>query len=147
MSIWDDPELKVNNDFYTFEAVGDTAAGTVQRIGVKRWDNGQVSPEILLLTDDGDERTLTAGQVRLKSLLAEQRPEVGDHVTIVLTEIEKRAGGKTLKHFSLDVKRGTGQATSTVGSAAPAANVDPAVAAALAALSPEQRTAMGLPAA
>jgi hypothetical protein len=145
MSIWDDPELKVNNDFYTFETVGDTASGTVQRIGVKRWDSGQVSPEILLLTDDGDERTLTAGQVRLKSLLAEHRPEVGDHISIVLTEIEKRSMGKTLKHFSLEVKRA--EDLVPAGSTPTPAAVDPAVAAALAALSPEQRTAMGLPAA
>lgn len=150
MSVWDDPELRAGGDFITFETVGDTAAGTVQAIRVKRWDDGKVSPEILLTTDDGEEKTLTAGQIKLKTLLAEQRPEVGDHITVKLTDIEKRSGGKTLKHFSLDIRRGGGAAPAPA--AAPAQAGGPAVdqaavAAALAALTPEQRQAMGLPAA
>ncbi len=147
MSIWDDPELIVNDDFITFENVGDTAAGTVQSIRVKRWDDGKVSPEILLTTDDGTEKTLTAGQVKLKALLAEHRPEVGDHITVKLTDVEKRSGGKTLKHFSLDIKRaGTSPAASPAPAAAGPEVDQAAVAAALAALTPEQRKAMGIPA-
>ena len=151
MSVWDDPELRAGGDFITFEQVGDTASGVVQVIRVKRWDDGKVSPEILLVDDNGEEKTLTAGQIKLKALLAEHRPEVGDHITVKLTDIEKRSGGKTLKHFSLDIKRGGGAASAPAPAAAPAATgpaVDQAaVAAALAALTPEQRTAMGLPAA
>lgn len=146
MSIWDDPELAINNDYITFENKGDTATGTVMRIGVKRWDDGKVCPEILLTDADGNERTLTAGQVKLKALLAEQRPEVGDTITVSLIDIEKRNGGKTLKHFSLDVQRGNGQTSAPT--AASASAQDPqaaAVAAALANLTPEQRAAMGLP--
>jgi len=60
----------------------------------------------MLDTKDG-EIALTAGQVRLKAALAEQRPEVGDTLTVKLTEIEKRAGGKTLKHFDVAVIKGT----------------------------------------
>jgi hypothetical protein len=51
---------------------------------------------------------LTAGQVRLKAALAEQRPEAGDHLTVTLKQVEKRSGGKTLKHFDVEIKRGSG---------------------------------------
>ena len=38
----------------------------------------------------GEERTITAGQVRLKAALVEQRPEVGDHIKVKFTQNEKR---------------------------------------------------------
>ncbi len=102
MSIWDDPDMKVSDNFVKFEAVGDTVTGTIVNIRAHRWDNGDVSPQILL-DCDGDERTVTAGQVRLKAALAEKRPEAGDVITITLSDIEKRPGGKTLKHFDVSV--------------------------------------------
>jgi len=72
-----------------------------------RFDDGKVVPKIMLDTEDG-EVALTAGQVRLKAALSEKRPEVGDKLTVTMTEVEKRAGGKTLKHFDVDVvKSGT----------------------------------------
>lgn len=108
MSLWDDPEVKVSNDFVKFEKEGDRIAGTIQAIRKHRFTDGSVAPQILLKTDDGDEKTLTVGQVRLKLAMAEQRPEVGDHLTVALTQIEKRGGGKTLKHFDVSVKRGAG---------------------------------------
>lgn len=150
-SIWDDPELKEGGEFVAFEAVGDTVSGTIQVLRTHRFDDGKVVPQILLVTDDGEERTMTAGQVRLKAELAAQRPEVGDHLKVALTQIEKRAGGKTLKHFSVEVKRGGGApATAPVEAQAPAvapaaAPVDTAAAAAaLAALTPEQKAALGI---
>ena len=107
MSIWDDPELAVVNDYVKFEAIGDTVTGNITGVFAHRFDDGKVVPKIMLETDDG-EIALTAGQVRLKAALAEQRPEVGDNLTVTLTEIEKRAGGKTLKHFDVVVLRGKG---------------------------------------
>jgi hypothetical protein len=107
MSIWDDPELAVVNDYAKFEAIGDTVSGNIIGVFAHRFDDGKVVPKIMLETDDG-EIALTAGQVRLKAALAEQRPEVGDNLTVTLTEIEKRAGGKTLKHFDVVVVRGKG---------------------------------------
>lgn len=142
MSIWDDPELAVNNDFVKFENVGDTVTGTIQTIKAHRFDDNNVVPQILLTTADGDEKTLTAGQTKLKLLLLEQRPEVGDTVTITLTDIEKRGGGKTLKHFSLDVKR-AGAAQVPTSDSGPAVD-QAAVAAAMAALSDEQKKALGI---
>jgi hypothetical protein len=127
MSIWDDPELAVVNEYAKFEAIGDRVSGNITGVFAHRFDDGKVVPKIMLETDDG-EIALTAGQVRLKAALAEQRPEVGDNLTVTLTEIEKRAGGKTLKHFDVVVVRGKG---------APAA-------AAPSDLTPEQVAAMAL---
>lgn len=148
-SIWDDPEIKAGGEFVSFENIGDGVSGTITAIRTHRFDDGKVVPQILLATDDGEERTLTAGQVRLKAELAAQRPEAGDHLTVRLSDIEKRAGGKTLKHFQVEVQRGNGAAPAPAAptAAAPAApaNVDlAAAAAALADLSPEQKAVLGL---
>lgn len=105
MSIWDDAEIRTGGEFIKFDAVGDTVTGAITAIRKHQFDDGKVVPQ-LFLDVDGEERTLTAGQVRLKAELAVQRPEVGDTVTITLSDIEKRAGGKTLKHFKVKVDRG-----------------------------------------
>lgn len=150
-SVWDDPELKQGGEFFKLEAIGDTASGTIDAIRAHRFDDGKVVPQILLTTDDGEERTLTAGQVRLKAELAELRPEAGDHLSVKLVNIEKRAGGKTLKHFEVKV---TPKGTANAAPAAPAPAASPivdtsdaATQAALAALTPAQRAALGIPAA
>lgn len=108
MGMWDDPELKISGNFVKFEKVGDRITGRILAIRKHRFDDGSVAPQILLLTENGEERTLTAGQVRLKLALVEQRPEVGDVLTVTLVDSEKRSGGKTLKHFDVQIKRGTG---------------------------------------
>jgi len=96
------------------------------------WDDGKVSPKLILRMDDGTEKTVTAGQVRLKAILAETRPQVGQTIRITMTEIEKRSGGKTLKHFSVEV--GALPAAGT----APAANLSADQAAALATLGEQE---------
>lgn len=153
-SIWDDPDLRVGGEFVKFDNVGDTVSGTINAVRAHRFDDGSVAPQILLVTDDGEERTVTAGQVRLKAALAEQRPEAGDHITITFTEVEKRAGGKTLKHFDVKVTRGGGQAAAPAPTPAPAQatqeqpQTQPDQAALLAALgnlTPEQKAQLGLP--
>lgn len=127
MSVWDDPEMRIASDYVSFNEVGDSVTGVVTGVYAHRFDDGKVVPKIMLDTTDG-EVALTAGQVRLKAALSEQRPEVGDNLTVTMTEIEKRAGGKTLKHFDVKVvKNGT-----------------PAPAAAPTTLTPEQVQAMEL---
>jgi len=106
MSIWDDPEVKSGGEFVKFETVGDNVAGVITAIKKHRFDDGNVVPQIYLTTDAGEDRTLTAGQVQLKAKLASERPDVGDHLTVTYTQQEKRAGGKTLKHFEVKVRRG-----------------------------------------
>ena len=123
-SIWDDNDLSVSNDYITFDQPGDTVTGTITGIRKHTWADGSACPQISI-TVDGEEKTLTAGQIRLKALLGEKRPNVGDTITVTLTDVEKRAGGKTLKIFALDVN-----------SAAPAAPAKPAPAAAPAAAAP-----------
>lgn len=107
-SIWDDKAIKGNANFVKFEAVGDKVSGRIDSVKKHSFEDGSVAAQILLTTDEGEEKTLTAGQVQLKAKLAELRPEVGDHITITLTQIEKRGGGKTLKHFDVQVKKGEG---------------------------------------
>ena len=115
-SVWDEPSMQVGGDYVKFEKVGDTVAGVIIEVTAKRWDDGSISPQLLL--DCGDAtKTVTAGQVRLKAALAEQRPERGDHVTITLTDIERRSGGKTLKHFEVIVKRAGTSAPAPEGAA------------------------------
>jgi len=116
MSIWDDPEMRIASDYAKFEQIGDSVSGTVTGVFVHRFDDGNAVPKIMLDTADG-EIALTAGQVRLKAALSEKRPDIGDTLTVRLAEIEKRAGGKTLKHFDVDVIKGT----MAVASATPSA--------------------------
>ena len=94
MSIWDDAEIRTGGEFIKFDAIGDTVTGTITAIRKHTFDDGKAVPQ-LFLDVDGEERTLTAGQVRLKAELAIQRPEVGDTLTVTLANVEKRAGGKT----------------------------------------------------
>jgi predicted metal-dependent phosphoesterase TrpH len=121
MSIWDDPELKTTGNFVKFDKVGDTVSGVVLAVKRHRFDDGNLVPQVEMRCDDGEERTLTAGQTKLKMALVEQRPDAGDHLTVTLTQIEKRAGGKTLKHFNVKIRRGDG----TVPAAAPARSDQP----------------------
>lgn len=154
MSIWDDPDLRVGGEFFKFDNVGDSIAGTVNAVRAHRFDDGSVAPQVMLTTDDGEEKTVTAGQVRLKAALAEKRPEAGDRISITFTENEKRAGGKTLKHFNVDVTRGGGGAPAeapaqAAAAPAPAAQQEQpvdqaALTAALGNLTPEQKAALGL---
>lgn len=127
MSVWDDPEMRTASDYASFNEIGDSVSGVVTGVFAHRFDDGKVVPKIMLDTTDG-EIALTAGQVRLKAELSEKRPEVGDTLTVTLTEIEKRAGGKTLKHFDVVVVKGG----------------KPAPAAAAPSLTPQQLEAMEL---
>lgn len=120
MSIWDDPELKSTGNFVKFEKVGDSVSGVVLAVKRHRFDDGNLVPQVEMRCDDGEERTLTAGQTRLKVALVEQRPDTGDHLTVTLTQIEKRAGGKTLKHFEVTLKRGDGTVPAAPAKAAAA---------------------------
>lgn len=101
-TMWDELPAEANN-FVSFTTVGDTVSGVITQLGIKKWDDGSVSPQLNLTCDDGEDRTLTAGQIRLKSALRDARPEVGDHIKVTLTAIDKRAMGKTLKVFDVVV--------------------------------------------
>ena len=119
-SIWDDPEVITTGDYIRFENIGDTVTGAIAAVKKHTFDDGKVVPQIILDTDDG-EKIVTAGQVRLKAALAEKRPGVGDQLTITLSDVEKRAGGKTLKHFDVIVGPASVAAATPAAAPAPAA--------------------------
>jgi len=126
-SVWDDPSMRVSDNFVKFEKPGDTVTGIVQLVRPHRFDDGSVAPQITLLCDDGEERTLTGGAIRLKAALAEQRPDVGNRLTVTLASEEKRSGGKTLRHWDVVVDRyPQGAATPAAPAATPAAPAIPA---------------------
>ncbi len=116
MSVWDSVSVDTG-DYVSFTNVGDSVTGVILAIGTKTWDDGKVDPQLTIKTADG-EKTLTAGQVRLKAALIEKRPEVGDTIWIKLREIEKRAGGKTMKHFDVAVQPKGGPKPASVQAAA-----------------------------
>ena len=140
-SIWDDADLKSNDDYIKFDKVGDTVTGKILSIRKHVFDDGKAVPQ-LLLDVNGEEKTLTAGQVRLKAELSEKRPGVGDVLTVTLSDIEKRSGGKTLKHFDVSLGGTSAPAAAPVAEA-PAVDAQ-AAAAAIANLTPEQKIALGI---
>lgn len=147
-SVWDDPDLRVGGDYVKFNQVGDSVAGIVSAVRAHRFESGDVAPQVLLTTDAGEEKTVTGGAIRLKAALAEQRPEPGDHITITLSDEEKRAGGKTLRHWDVKVNRSGAPATPAAQPQAAARHEQPvdqaALNAALGNLTPEQKAALGL---
>jgi hypothetical protein len=140
-SIWDNPDMKVGGDWIKFENVGDSMAGNVVAVGIQKWEDGSVSPKITFTTGERDEngdlieKCFAAGPIRLKAALVEARPEVGDYLTVEFTHIEKRQGGKTLKHFDVNVSKAGGSLTKSAPISTEADSVlddmDPAVVEAL----------------
>lgn len=99
---WDD---FANGDFIKFENVGDSVAGEVRSLTVGQDFNGAPCPKILIATDEGDERTVTAGQKVLQSRLAEVRPQVGEKVAIVYSGVGDAKPGKApAKLFTVQVR-------------------------------------------
>jgi hypothetical protein len=145
MSVWDDPELRAGGEFVKLENKGDKISGLVTAIRSHRFDDGGVVPQVLFVDDEtGEERTWTAGQIQAKRKLAEQRPEAGDWFSAELTDVEKRSGGKTLKHIDVQVKRGGKpvQADQWPEPARSAAAAEPDLGDVLSKLTPEQRAAL-----
>lgn len=106
MGFWDDPDLRAGGEYKKFDNVGDTVTGQIVNIKKHVFDDGKVAPQLLLALQDGTETTVSAGQIRLKIKLNELQPTPGDWIKITLTNVEKRAMGKTLKDFDVQVKPG-----------------------------------------
>ena len=112
-------EFTNNGDFVSFKEVGDSVVGVIKSIRTGKDFNGNPCPE-LILEVDGEERTVTAGQVLLKAALAEKAPQVGDKVRIVYSGIGDAKPGKApAKQFTVDVK------VAEKARPAAAANTDP----------------------
>lgn len=107
MSIWDDPTIRPTSDYVKFENPGDSVHGEITSLTLHQFEDGKRVPKLTLATSGGDV-TLTAGQQQLMAKLTELRPEIGDTITVTFVRSEKRAGGKTLKHFEVKIVRSTG---------------------------------------
>jgi hypothetical protein len=86
------------------ENEGDRISGTVKTIRIATMPDGNRYPSLTIVSS-GVERQVLASQVQLLRLLAEKKPQAGDTLTIVFTHVEKLQGGKTMKHFTVDVTR------------------------------------------
>lgn len=97
-----------DGDFVKFENVGDAVVGIIKEVREGKDFNGAPCPELVLeVGDDGDEKTVTAGQVRLKAELAEKRPAVGDKVRITYSGVgDSKPGKAPPKLFTVEVKEG-----------------------------------------
>lgn len=96
-----------SGDFVSFKEVGDGVIGIIKAIREGTDFNQNPCPELILETDDGEEKTLTAGQVMLKSALAEAAPQVGDRVRIIYSGVgDAKPGRAPAKLFTVDVKPG-----------------------------------------
>lgn len=108
MSFWDNPDLARASNYVSFAKVGDTVTGVITALRTQTFNENGISktvPQIDLATVDGP-RTMTAGQTRLQMALLEQRPDIGDELTVAFTGEERRPGGKAIKSFSVTVSRG-----------------------------------------
>jgi len=100
---WD--QFKQTDGWITFKEVGDHVVGDILAIRSGSDFNGDPCPELIIRSDDGEERTLTAGQVMLKSELAAQAPQVGDRIRIVYSGVGDAKPGKApAKMFDVAVK-------------------------------------------
>ncbi len=141
MSVWDDPELRAGGEFVKLEQIGDKVEGQVLAVRSHKFDDGSTAPQIIYQDSaSGEERTWTAGQIQAKRRLAELRPEAGDWIKAVLVNIEKRSGGKTLKHIEIEVRH-AGQAPAAAQATTPAATAPPAQTAPAAYAAPATATA------
>ena len=119
-SIWDDPNIVGSDGAYVkWETPGDCVTGDLISVGQGEDMQGGACPQLVIREDDGLERILTASQAQLKSKLRKHRPNAGDRIKILFERVEKRDGGKTLKHFEVSVVAGGAKGT-------PAADVNSA---------------------
>ena len=58
--------------------------------------------------DPGAIVNITAGQVKLKSVIRSADPSPGDLIKVELTGVAKTASGNTLKEFNVKIARGAG---------------------------------------
>lgn len=98
----------IGGDFVKFDNVGDQVVGIIKHVREGKDFNGNPCPLLILEVNElGEEKTLTAGQVRLKMALAEKQPQVGDKIRIVYSGVGAAQPGKApAKEFTVEVKPG-----------------------------------------
>lgn len=104
---FDYDKYATSGEYVKFENVGDSVIGVIKQVREGADFKGNPCPELVLEDDEGNERTVSAGQVMLKAALAEKRPSEGDRVRIVYSEVGDAKPGKApAKLFTVDVKPG-----------------------------------------
>lgn len=99
-------------DRFKFDTVGANIAGEIVELRVTDFGGtADKSPELWVRKDDGTTWSVVATQTRLKQLLAQERPGVGDRIAIVYTGDGERTkpGFNPPKQFDVVVKRGADQ--------------------------------------
>lgn len=98
---WD----QFDSDFIKFDEIGDSVAGTIMAIRVGKDFKGNPCPELVVRTDNGD-KTVTAGQAKLKPELARLKPQVGDRIAIVYSaDGDAKPGQAPAKLFDVQVQK------------------------------------------
>ena len=118
MSVYDDPELRDNEDDYPptikFEKIGDRAKGRIKDVSKFTSRNGvalkyQLVDVATLL--GGVQKShpvaeIIAGSKNLKGQMLQLKPEVGDMVDITLTELRPSAYGNPTKIYRITTEGG-----------------------------------------
>lgn len=96
-----------SGDRFKFVNPGDTIEGEVLRLSATDFGGTADPTPVITVRTDGGDKEVTASQTVLCSRLAEQAPEVGDHITIRYDgEADKaRPGRSPAKLFTVTVKR------------------------------------------
>lgn len=102
--------------FVKWEEPGQQIVGDLVLVEAGQSLQGTKVPQLTIRLDSGEEVIVTASQGQLKALILKEKPLPGDRVRIKFTNTEKRDGGKTLKLFELEVKRGGAKAAVAVAS-------------------------------
>lgn len=97
-----------SGQYARFDNPGDQVVGVIKEDREGSDYNGNPCPELVIEDDDGNEITVTAGQVMLKKALAEQRPGIGDKIRITYTgkSADAKPGRAPAKLFTVEVKPG-----------------------------------------
>jgi hypothetical protein len=107
MSIYDDPNLRQDDDFpdqVSFNARGDRVKGRVIRFESLKTRYGMVAKYWLFDLDRNMERTMLAGAKNLWGQLLTLQPMPGDVLDIELVDFAKNENG-TAKLFEVSVER------------------------------------------
>ena len=105
MSIEWDKFKRTEGDFpdrWRPETPGDHITGRITSMRVATMPDGKQYPS-LTLDCNGTEQEVLASQAMLLQRLAALQPKTGDTISITFNEIEKLNGGKTLKHFTVEI--------------------------------------------
>lgn len=110
MSDFNYDQFASNGDHIKWENVGDSVAGEIIVVRIGKDFNGADCPELVVRTDDGEDRIVTAGQKVLQNRLTEVRPRPGERVGITYSGVGDAKPGKApAKLFTVQVRGTDGQ--------------------------------------